>query len=184
MTTKKTQAVRCAIYMRVSTDQGLDQEFNLLVCQYEASKASSPLIRDWIREFNSLDAQYEASKAYIEPGSCGLATRSGAAIRRWLSVAIMAAFIAAASGRRAGRQDRRDCRLQGRLPDPDRSPTSQSLLSCSISTTCPSSRSYGAVQHDHLYGSTYAKCPALVCPVEREVTSESNSRQTRLVLQA
>ena len=37
--------VRCAIYTRVSTDQGLDQEFN------------------------SLDAQYEASAAYIIPGS-------------------------------------------------------------------------------------------------------------------
>src|ERR1700757_2514572 len=39
MTTKKTQAVRCAIYTRVSTDQGLDQEFNSLDAQYEASKA-------------------------------------------------------------------------------------------------------------------------------------------------
>lgn len=39
MTTKKTQAVRCAIYTRVSTDQGLDQDFNSLDAQYEASKA-------------------------------------------------------------------------------------------------------------------------------------------------
>ena len=39
MTAKKTQAVRCAIYTRVSTDQGLDQEFNSLDAQYEASKA-------------------------------------------------------------------------------------------------------------------------------------------------
>lgn len=39
MTTKKIQAVRCAIYTRVSTDQGLDQEFNSLDAQYEASKA-------------------------------------------------------------------------------------------------------------------------------------------------
>lgn len=39
MTSKKTQAVRCAIYTRVSTDQGLDQEFNSLDAQYEASKA-------------------------------------------------------------------------------------------------------------------------------------------------
>ena len=43
------KAVRCAIYTRVSTDQGLDQEFN------------------------SLDAQYEASSAYIkESGPCRL----------------------------------------------------------------------------------------------------------------
>lgn len=39
MTAKKPQAVRCAIYTRVSTDQGLDQEFNSLDAQYEASKA-------------------------------------------------------------------------------------------------------------------------------------------------
>jgi DNA invertase Pin-like site-specific DNA recombinase len=39
MTVKKAQAVRCAIYTRVSTDHGLDQEFNSLDAQYEASKA-------------------------------------------------------------------------------------------------------------------------------------------------
>jgi site-specific DNA recombinase len=33
------KAVRCAIYTRVSTDQGLDQEFNSLDAQYEASAA-------------------------------------------------------------------------------------------------------------------------------------------------
>ena len=31
--------VRCAIYTRVSTDQGLDQDFNSLDEQYEASSA-------------------------------------------------------------------------------------------------------------------------------------------------
>jgi site-specific DNA recombinase len=41
--------VRCAIYTRVSTEHGLDQEFN------------------------SLDAQYDAASAYIkESGSCRL----------------------------------------------------------------------------------------------------------------
>jgi DNA invertase Pin-like site-specific DNA recombinase len=39
MTAKKPQVVRCAIYTRVSTDQGLDQEFNSLDAQYDASKA-------------------------------------------------------------------------------------------------------------------------------------------------
>ena len=29
--------VRCAIYTRVSTDQGLDQDFNSLDAQYEAA---------------------------------------------------------------------------------------------------------------------------------------------------
>src|SRR5258708_17254402 len=31
--------VRCAIYTRVSTDQGLDQEFNSLDAQYDAASA-------------------------------------------------------------------------------------------------------------------------------------------------
>jgi DNA invertase Pin-like site-specific DNA recombinase len=34
-----TGKVRCAIYTRVSTDQGLDQDFNSLDAQYEASSA-------------------------------------------------------------------------------------------------------------------------------------------------
>ena len=39
MTLAKPKTVRCAIYTRVSTDQGLDQEFNSLDAQYEASRA-------------------------------------------------------------------------------------------------------------------------------------------------
>jgi DNA invertase Pin-like site-specific DNA recombinase len=39
MTAKITKPVRCAIYTRVSTDQGLDQEFNSLDAQYDASQA-------------------------------------------------------------------------------------------------------------------------------------------------
>jgi site-specific DNA recombinase len=31
--------VRCAIYTRVSTDHGLDQEFNSLDAQYDAASA-------------------------------------------------------------------------------------------------------------------------------------------------
>ena len=36
---KLTHAIRCAIYTRVSTDQGLEQEFNSLDAQREASEA-------------------------------------------------------------------------------------------------------------------------------------------------
>src|ERR1700744_3912008 len=39
MRVASSQHVRCAIYTRVSTDQGLDQEFNSLDAQYEASSA-------------------------------------------------------------------------------------------------------------------------------------------------
>ena len=37
--TAASKAVRCAIYTRVSTDSGLDQEFNSLDAQYDAASA-------------------------------------------------------------------------------------------------------------------------------------------------
>jgi hypothetical protein len=37
-----TGRVRCAIYTRVSTDQGLDQDFNSLDAQYEAASHQKP----------------------------------------------------------------------------------------------------------------------------------------------
>src|SRR3954447_22001992 len=36
---KTIKVVRCAIYTRVSTDQGLDQDFNSLDAQYDASQS-------------------------------------------------------------------------------------------------------------------------------------------------
>jgi site-specific DNA recombinase len=39
MKAPSVKSVRCAIYTRVSTDQGLDQEFNSLDAQYEAAAA-------------------------------------------------------------------------------------------------------------------------------------------------
>ena len=38
MKTRSTKVVRCAIYTRVSTDQGLEQDFNSLDAQREASR--------------------------------------------------------------------------------------------------------------------------------------------------
>ena len=39
MKTGRSKQVRCAIYTRVSTDQGLEQDFNSLDAQYDASQA-------------------------------------------------------------------------------------------------------------------------------------------------
>ena len=39
MSTRTTKTVRCAVYTRVSTDQGLEQDFNSLDAQYDASQA-------------------------------------------------------------------------------------------------------------------------------------------------
>ena len=38
MNTGRSKQVRCAIYTRVSTDQGLEQDFNSLDAQYDASQ--------------------------------------------------------------------------------------------------------------------------------------------------
>src|SRR4029077_16002812 len=39
MKARSTKPVRCAIYTRVSTDQGLEQDFNSLDAQHDASQA-------------------------------------------------------------------------------------------------------------------------------------------------
>jgi len=39
MTTAAGRSVRCAIYTRVSTESGLDQDFNSLDAQYDAAQA-------------------------------------------------------------------------------------------------------------------------------------------------
>src|SRR5215211_2973817 len=39
MNARSAKVVRCAIYTRVSTDQGLEQDFNSLDAQYDASQA-------------------------------------------------------------------------------------------------------------------------------------------------
>src|SRR4051812_46024738 len=39
MKTESSKRIRCAIYTRVSTDQGLDQDFNSLDAQFDASQA-------------------------------------------------------------------------------------------------------------------------------------------------
>ena len=47
MTVKPAKRVRCAVYTRVSTEYGLDQEFNSLDAQHEAAEApiSSNVLR-------------------------------------------------------------------------------------------------------------------------------------------
>ena len=39
MTATARKSVRCAIYTRVSTESGLDQDFNSLDAQYDAAQA-------------------------------------------------------------------------------------------------------------------------------------------------
>ena len=55
MKRKSAKPVRCAIYTRVSTDQGLEQDFNSLDAQYDASEAYIRSQAGWTR----LRAKYE-----------------------------------------------------------------------------------------------------------------------------
>ena len=53
MKARPVKSVRCAIYTRVSTEQGLDQDFNSLDAQYEAASA-------YIRNVRSEDSSHPA----------------------------------------------------------------------------------------------------------------------------
>src|ERR1700688_1828327 len=97
MKTGSTKVVRCAIYTRVSTDQGLEQDFNSLDAQYEASQAyirsqahagwtlrrtkyddggfsgghtDRPALQRLLEDVRS-GAQYEALQAYIRSQAHG-----------------------------------------------------------------------------------------------------------------
>ena len=80
MKATSAKSVRCAIYTRVSTDQGLEQDFN------------------------SLDAQYEASQAYIRSQAHAGWTLLARQVRRWrvLRRHHRAAGPATAAGRTCG----------------------------------------------------------------------------------
>ena len=54
MKAPSVKPVRCAIYTRVSTEHGLDQEFNSLDAQYEAARwiDLSQALRDLFRDID------------------------------------------------------------------------------------------------------------------------------------
>ena len=83
--------LRCAVYTRVSTEHGLEQEFNSLDNQREASEAyiKSQAHKGWRLIRNRYD----------DGGDSGGSMEAGAQ---------------EAAGRRSGETDRRDRRLQGR----------------------------------------------------------------------
>ena len=99
---RRTQAaatlplVRCAIYTRKSTEEGLEQEFN------------------------SLDAQRESAEAFVRSQAArGLDLPARPLRRRRLHRRQHGpARPAAPAGRHRGRQDRLRGRLQGRSPQP------------------------------------------------------------------
>ena len=88
--------VRCAIYTRVSTDQGLDQDFNSLDAQYDASQA-------YIR--SQAHAGWTLLRGKYDDGGFSGGNTDRPALQRLLQDV-------------TGRQDRRDRRLQGGPSDP------------------------------------------------------------------
>ena len=88
------KTVRCAVYTRKSTDEGLDQEFNSLDAQHEAAEA-------YIRS-QAHDGWTLIRTRYDDGGYSGGST----------------ARAAASAGGHPGPQDRYCRGLQGRPPDP------------------------------------------------------------------
>ena len=73
MNARSTKVVRCAIYTRVSTDQGLEQDFNSLDAQYDASQA-------YIR------SQAHAAAAHADSGPLRRFSRLIVELIQWLAV--------------------------------------------------------------------------------------------------
>ena len=90
------KAVRCAIYTRVSTDQGLEQDFNSLHAQYDASQA-------YIR--SQAHAGWTPLRGKYNDGGFSGGNTNRPALQ-WLLEDVR------------GRQNRCHRRLQGRPPDP------------------------------------------------------------------
>src|SRR5436853_2135366 len=88
-----TKPVRCAIYTRVSTEHGLEQDFNSLDAQHDAAQA-------YIR--SQAHAGWTLIRARYDDGGYSGGSTDRPALQRLLS----------------DRKDRCDRRLQGRPPDP------------------------------------------------------------------
>jgi DNA invertase Pin-like site-specific DNA recombinase len=118
MTSISNKPVRCAIYTRVSTDQGLDQDFNSLDAQYEASQA-------YIR--SQAHAGWTLLRGKYDDGGFSGGDTDRPALQRLLDdvragkVGVIVVY----------KVDRLTCSW----------PTSRNSSSCSTSTMCPSCRS-------------------------------------------
>ena len=148
--------IRCAIYTRKSTEEGLEQEFN------------------------SLDAQREAGEAYIKSqqheGWVCLADRyddggfTGANMDR--------PALQPAAGRHRGGQGRLRGRLQGRSPEPQPAGLRQDHGDVRAAQGLVRQRDAG-VQHGHVDGPADAERAAVVRPVRARDDQRADARQDR-----
>jgi len=84
MKTPSVKSVRCAIYTRVSTEQGLDQEFNSLDAQYDAASAyiRSQAHAGWTLIRSRYDDGGYSGRSTDRPDPGGARHRSGGAVKR------------------------------------------------------------------------------------------------------
>ena len=148
--------LRCAIYTRKSSEEGLEQDFNSLDAQREACEA---FIASQKREGWSL-----IGEMYDDGGFSG-ATMERPAFQRLLSDV-------------SAGQDRRGGRLQGRPADPvavrlrqDRRHFRQAFRLLCVG--------HPAVQHHVVDGAPDAQYPAVVCPVRARGHRRAHPRQDR-----
>ena len=117
MIAKAPRTIRCVIYTRVSTDHGLEQDFNSLDAQYEASQA-------YIR--SQAHAGWTLLRLKYDDGGFSGGNTDRPALQRLLqdiepARSMLSSFIRSTASH-------------------DPWPTSPSWWSCSISTMCRSSR--------------------------------------------
>src|SRR5207302_10420700 len=137
-----TKPVRCAIYTRVSTEHGLEQDFNSLDAQHDAAQA-------YIR--SQAHAGWTLIRSRYDDGGYS----GGSTDRPALQRAII---------RRESRKDRCDRRLQGRPADPIIGRLRQARRV--VRRTWRVVRlGHPAVQYDDLDGAADTQCPVVVCPV-------------------
>src|SRR5215475_6979180 len=154
--TRRKGTVRCAVYTRKSSEEGLEQEFNSLLAQREACEAfiTSQRHEGWVCLPKAYD---DGGVLRRDDGSTG----------------------AAAAARRHHGRARRYCgRLQDRPADPlarrfcqdRRDPRHDGRLVCLGDE---------AVQHDDVNGALDPKCSVVLCAVRARGHRRAHPRQAR-----
>ena len=134
--------IRCAIYTRVSTDQGLEQDFNSLDAQYDASQA-------YIR--SQAHAGWTLLRGKYDDGGFSGGNTDRPALQRLLADVT------------AGKIDvivvYKVDRLTRSLAD------FAKLVELFDTARCVVCLGHPAVQHHHVHGTADAECAAVVCSI-------------------
>ncbi len=154
--TGRMSRVRCAIYTRKSSEEGLDQEFNSLDAQYEACKAyiASQKHEGWRLNRERYDDGGFSGGTMERPG-------------------LKALLADVALG-----QDRRDRHLQDRPPDPQPRRLRHDRRAAG-EARCQLRQRHPVVQHQDQHGPADAPCAAVVRAVRARGRRRAGARQDR-----